>query len=129
MIILVQDRDDNLHIADYTPASGRKFCICGHVYFKKDIVNTLALDNTIPGICRICSEHYQAMYEDDLNFDPRMARSSLNKNMENLYFDICAGRFFIKLLNKNVGIGYKYYDLTTKRWEKLTKLRRKITRK
>lgn len=120
MIILVQDRHDNLHIADYTPASGRKFCICGHIYFKKDIVNTLALDNTVPGICRICSEHYQAMYEDDLNFDPRMARTSLNKNMWKLYFDI---------LSEVVSPEIKYYDLMTKRWEKLSKYRRKLTRK
>lgn len=120
MIILVIDRQYNLHLVDYTPLSGNKFTICGHVYRKKDIVTTLALDNTVHNICRTCYEDYETMYGDDLSFDPRLARTSLNKKMWRQYFD---------LLNDNVTPEMKYYDVVNRRWERLSRYRKKVLRK
>lgn len=120
MIILVIDRDDNLHLVDYTPPSGNKFTICGHVYRKKDIVTTLALDNTVHNICRTCYEDYETMYGDDLEFDPRMARTSMNKKLRENYFDL-SYEFLEPAL--------KYYDMTRRHWEKLVRYRRKLARK
>lgn len=120
MIILVIDRHNNLHLVDYTPPSGNKFTICGHVYRKKDIVTTLALDNTVHNICRTCYEDYETMYGDDLEFDPRLARTSLNKKMWKTYYD---------LLNEITIPEIKYYDLTIRNWEKLTRYRKKVLRK
>lgn len=120
MIILIQDRKNNLHLSDYTPPSGRKFTICGLVYRKEEIINTLALDNAVPGICRTCYEDYHTMYGDDLDIDPRMAHSSLNKNMWSTYFG---------LINNVKGPEIKYYDMENRDWEKFNKYSRKISRK
>lgn len=120
MILLIQDRKNNLHLVDYTPPSGRKFTICGLIYRKEEILNTLALDNAVAGICRTCYEDYQTMYGDDLNTDPRIARSSLNKKMWKMYYE---------LLNDYIGPEIKYFDMETRNWEKFNKYTRKVLRK
>jgi hypothetical protein len=120
MIILVIDRKSNLHLVDYTPLSGNKFTICGEIYRKKEIVTTLALDNTIHNICRTCYEDYETMYGDDLDFDPRMARTSLNKKMRQQYFDLLFDQQTPEL---------KYYDIVRRRWDRLNRYRKKVLRK
>ena len=120
MILLIQDRKNNLHLVDYTPPSGNKFTICGIVYRKKEILNTLALDAAVHNICRTCYEDYETMYGDDLENDIRMAHSSLNERL--------SGQFrFPELGNPIPEI--KYWDIEHKNWDKLTRYQRKLSRK
>lgn len=119
MILLVQDRKSNLHLVDYTPPSGNKFTICGLVYRKGDILNTLALDNTIHNICRTCYEDYETMYGDDLDNDIRMAHSSLNANLERDCKQLGKGRLSPE---------FKYLEISYKHWDKLARYQRKTAR-
>lgn len=120
MILLIQDRKNNLHLVDYTPPSGNKFTICGIVYRKKEILNTLALDAAVHNICRTCYEDYETMYGDDLENDIRMAHSSLNEKL--------LGKFrFPELGNTLTEI--KYWDMDYRNWDKLTRYQRKLSRK
>jgi|SRR6185369_7430145 len=120
MILLIQDRKDNLHLVDYTPPSGNKFTICGLVYRKTDILNTLALDAAIHNICRTCYEDYETMYGDDLENDIRMAHSALNDNLARDYHYLTQG---------SAGPDIKYWDMAHKTWDKLTRYQRKLLRK
>lgn len=120
MILLIQDRKNNLHLVDYTPASGSKFTICGIVYRKKEILNTLALDNAVHNICRTCYEDYETMYLDDLNDDARTAQSSSHNKMLMTYFE---------WVHKVSAPEIKFQDLETRKWDKLTKYQRKVQRK
>jgi len=121
VIILVQDRYSNFHLSDYTPYTGHKYTLCNRIYHTKDIINTLALDNAFPGICRTCHDTYESMYFDDLNYDPRMAHNSLHINLVNTYFHVTS---------KMAGPEIKYWDMTHKNWGTLRKLQRKVaTRK
>lgn len=121
MIILVQDRRDNYHLSDYTPYTGHKYTLCNRLYHTKDIINTFALDNTFPGICRTCHDAYESMYLDDLNYDPRMAHSSLQRSLMNQYYNV---------ESQIAGPEIKYWDVQHKNWGTLYKLKRKaIARK
>ena len=120
MILLIQDRKNNLHLVDYTPPSGNKFTICGIVYRKKEILNTLALDGAVHNICRTCYEDYETMYGDDLENDIRMAHSSLNEKLQ--------GQFKYPSLG-NPSPDIQYWDMERRTWDKLTKYQRKLLRK
>lgn len=120
MIILIQDRQNNLHLVDYTPSSGNKFTICGIVYRKKDILNTLALDNAVHNICRICYELQETMYIDDLNDNPRTVQSSSHTKILMTYFE-----WVHEVSHPQI----KYQDLENRKWDKLTKYQRKVQRK
>lgn len=120
MILLIQDRKNNLHLVDYTSSVGNKFTICGLIYRKKDILNVLALDNAVHNICRTCYEDYETMYLDDLNDDTRTALSSLHNKILGSYLEATIGVTAPEI---------KYQDLGTKRWDKLVKYQRKVQRK
>jgi len=120
MILLIQDRKNNLHLVDYTAASGNKFTICGLVYRKKDILNTLALDNAVHNICRTCYEDYETMYLDDLNDDTRTSNSSLHNKLIGSYFEVIFGVSAPKV---------EFQDMSIRKWDKLTKYQRKVNRK
>ncbi len=125
MILLVQDRKSKLHLVDYTPSSGNKYTICGRIYLKKEVMNsltliTLALDNAIHNVCRTCYEDYETMYGDDLNQDIRMTHSSLNEKM-------CMKYTFPSIGNARPDV--EYWDLEARHWDKLTKYQRKLARK
>jgi hypothetical protein len=100
MILLIQDRKDNLHLVDYTPPSGNKFTICGLVYRRTDILNTFALYAAINNIC--------------------MAHSALNDNLTRDYHYLTQG---------SAGPEIKYWDMSHKTWDKLTRYQRKLLRK
>jgi hypothetical protein len=120
MILLIQDRKSNLHLVDYTPPSGNKFTICGLVYRKGEILNTLALDAAIHNICRTCYEDYETMYGDDLENDIRMAHSRLNISLLRDCKEISQGHHIPEI---------KYWDMSHKTWDKLTRYQRKLLRK
>jgi len=120
MILLIQDRKNNLHLVDYTSASGNKFTICGIVYCKKDILNTIALDNAVHNICRICYEDYETMYLDDLNDDARISNSSLHNKLLGTYYEV-----FHRVSAPEI----EFQDMETRKWDKLTKYQRKVQRK
>jgi len=125
MILLIHDRENNLHLVDYTSSIGNKYTICGKIYFKKDIMSsatltTIALDNAIHNICRTCHEDYETMYGDDLNNDIRMAHSSLNEKLRMKYYFPSIG---------NTSPEIKYWNLEARHCDKLTKYQRKVARK
>jgi len=121
MILLVQDRKNNLHLVDYTPSSGNKYTICGRIYMKREVMNsltliTLALDNAVHNICRTCYEDYETMYGDDLKYDPRISFTSLHNKLTLKYYEVSGGAAAPEI---------KYQNLATKHWDKLTKYQRK----
>lgn len=75
-IILVQDRKDNYHLVDWCAPSGRKYTLCDTVYQKKDIINTLSLDNIIDVVCSKCQLTYNELYSDEV-MGHRQSHSSL----------------------------------------------------
>lgn len=120
MIILIQDRENNYHLSDYTPYTGYKYTLCNLIYHKNDIVNTLAMDNSIPDICRTCHENYEAMYLDDLEYDTRMAHGQLQDNLKYKYQYQAKPKYSLMV---------KYWDASQRNWGTLRKLQRKVTRK
>jgi hypothetical protein len=125
MILLVQDRKNNLHLVDYTPASGNKYTICGRLYMKRDVMitltlTTLALDNAVHNICRTCYEDYETMYGDDLKYDPRISFTSLHNKLLLRHLEVAKGVAAPEI---------KFQNLETRHWEKLNKYQRKTSRK
>lgn len=120
MIILIQDRKDNYHLSDYTPSNGNKYTLCNLVYCKSDIVNTLALDNSVPIICRTCHENYTAMYLDDLDYDPRIAHNQTNNNLTYQYQHTVSQMYSPDMV---------YWEAINRNWLKLNKYQRKTQRK
>src|SRR5271154_7048101 len=86
--ILVIDRQNNLHGVDYCGSSGNKYTLCGVTYTRKDIINTLALDNTVSDICSKCHDLFTQMYESDLNDEPQTARGRLQDRLKESYDQI-----------------------------------------
>ena|SRR5579864_2215067 len=91
MILLIIDRKNNTHLVDYCHINGKKYTVCGKVYSKGDILNTLQLDGVIPDICRDCHDTYEEMYTDDLNDTVRVARGKLLAGRISYYLDIQMG--------------------------------------
>jgi hypothetical protein len=119
--ILVIDRQDNLHIVDYCSPNGNKYALCGVTYVKKDIVTTLAIDNTISILCHRCHSLFTAMYESDLNDEPQSARGKLQERLERDYQHIQI---------KAADTAAKYEDtVNEKYWYKLNAYKRKLQRK
>lgn len=122
MILLIHDRDDNLHLCDYTSLSGNKFTLCNLVYCKKDIITTLALDNTPHNICRTCRDNYTTMYRDDLFFDSRTLHSTLDFNVKRILNEATFG-------NGDLNLKIKYQDYMDRNDIKTARYQRKISRK
>lgn len=88
MILLVQDRKNNHHLVDYcAPHDGRKFTICGLAYSKKEIINIIALDNTIHNICKTCYLQYEDEFQELLDNYPREAKGKLLAHLRSKYRD------------------------------------------
>lgn len=116
--ILVIDRKDNKHIVDYCGSGGSKYTLCGVVYTKKDIITTLAVDNTFYGLCRKCHDLFTQMYESDLNEKPQTARGKLQERLEGKYSHIQIGA---------ESMSAKYEDtLDDKYWYKMNLYMRKL---
>lgn len=91
MIILVQDRKSNFHLSDYTSPSGNHYTICGLIYKKGQIINTLALDGAVSDFCRTCYEDYEKLYGRTLNKEPRLAKSHTQLMIYSKVHNVCTG--------------------------------------
>ena len=96
MIILIQDRKDNYHLADYQTATS-KYTACGLVYSKKEIINTLSLSAPIYLTCKKCYTAFKRsisyMHENHL----RKHYDKLDSRLMRRYNDIQNGAFDIKM--------------------------------
>lgn len=117
MIGLAIDRHNKAHLIDFSSHNGRKYSVCGIVYLKGEILNTLELDGAIPEVCRNCYEAYETMYEDDLNDFLRESRGKLFEKRFKRYHEA-----------KRPGSAlFKYWDMAERHWEKLTTYQNQVT--
>ncbi len=122
MIILVQDRKNNFHLSDYTSPNGNYYTICGLVYRREQIINTLAMDGAVKDFCRTCYEDYERLYGKTLDEEPRVAKSSTQLHV----YDQAANA---SKINGVYSIQNKYWNLEDRYWDKFNRYQRKLLRK
>lgn len=115
MFAVLFTRNGDVHAVSYRLNNGNYRTICGKNFPKSTMMNTLASDNTFPGICSTCKSYYDEMYLDDLEYDPRLACSeSSTKYNDVLEFQ----RFNIE------GPKARYEDLMDRHWQRLVRYQR-----
>lgn len=62
---MIQDRENKLHLIDYTSVLGNKYAICGEVYTTKHIVSFFAIDEAIDNFCQVCYDQYTMFLDTD----------------------------------------------------------------
>jgi hypothetical protein len=118
MILLAQDRKDNLHLVDYTN-NGRKWTLCGLVYLRKDIINTLAVDDTPHNICKKCQEEYENLYTSQLDSSIRSAKSASQHHLMSHMASLMTARH----------PSSKFWYLPERHSDAISRFRRKLSRK
>lgn len=118
MILLVQDRKNNLHLVDYTN-NGRKWTLCGLVYLRKDIITTLAVDDSPHNICKRCQEEYENLYTSQLDAAIRGAKSA---SQSHLMANIAS-------IMKSRHPSNKFWYLPERHSDAISRFRRKLSRK
>lgn len=124
MLICVQTRAGTIHIVNYEShyAHGDMYyTICGEKYNTKnnkqisqDILTIFSASDTIRGSCRICHDIYAMMVEDDLNYNPRIARGGLLEDLIAKY-----------QFNKELKVKLNLEDFSNKVYPKLSRIRTK----
>jgi len=91
--IVVMQRNGEMHLADYCSIWGSKFTLCKKIFFKRDIINTIALDYPIHFICNECKNKYEFVYNslefnsiNDISKTGSLLYSLQRKCEENKYF-------------------------------------------
>jgi hypothetical protein len=122
MFAVIMLRKGDIHIVDYTINNDKQIrTICQKQFSKKLKPNTLAADNTFPGMCKTCKAFYDEMYISDLNHDPRMAR---NESQFRYYHLLDAHRYEME------GPQVKFGDRVNWRWwVKLVKYQRLLQKR
>jgi hypothetical protein len=110
MILLIQDRKDNYHIADYQTASGTKYTVCGLVYSKKYIINTFSLDSSIRIACPKCSSSLEQSNQYMQNNHLRQHYDKLESNLKHRYSNIQNGMLDTEM---------EFDDMSDRFWDKL----------
>lgn len=114
-------RNGVTHILDYTSwHSSRHWTVCGQFFVKQDRINTVAIDNTVSGICESCKAACDAGYANHLENNLRKVRNSKYPD----YYDILK-------LNKIGAVGPKpVYNnvLRYRSWSKLGRYQRLVSR-
>ena len=110
MILLIQDRKNNYHLADYVYYTS-KYTVCGLIYSKKDIVNTFMLD--APVSC-FCTECYTQLSNDEVYMNNKHLRFSNGKLLHHLRSK------YQSIQGKAADTRHKYNNLNCKFWRKLT---------
>ena len=77
-------RTGPIHIINWHHPNGHFRTACGKSFTKNDKANTLAADNTFPGICSTCKSYYDQLYQADLDYSPTTLRSSGLLNREDI---------------------------------------------
>jgi hypothetical protein len=100
--------------------NGNYRTMCSKTFTKKMWLNTLAADNTFPGICTTCKTYYDDMYISDLNDDPQMARNEVQMG----YYDLPDWH------HADIeGPKAKFEDTMDRRWGKLIRYQRQLGRR
>lgn len=84
MFVVIILRSGESHAVSYRLTNGSYRTICGKTYAKSASMNTISTDDTFPGMCRNCKSYHDEMYKDDLNYDPRMARSEASSQYKEI---------------------------------------------
>lgn len=115
MFVVIILRNGDSHAVSYRLNNGGYRTICGKTYAKNFKTNTIASDDTFPGLCRNCKSYHDEMYKDDLEYDPRMARSEASTR----YTDVL-------VYNKLDIVGPKahFEQHMERRWPKLIRYQR-----
>jgi hypothetical protein len=66
MFIALFLRNNDVHIVNYRQGDGSYRTICNKTVRLSGKLNTLAVSNTFPGICRICKIDYDKSYHSNL---------------------------------------------------------------
>jgi hypothetical protein len=80
MFIALFLRNGKIHIVSYRQRDGNYRAVCNKTIKPVDRINTIAFDNTFPGICEYCKSAYDEMYRSDLEDDTVMAHNSSTNN-------------------------------------------------
>jgi hypothetical protein len=114
MLVIIIPRDESIHISDQKTNSGTYWTVCGECFTKKDIINTIAADNTFPGICIDCKILSDMIYQMNLDDTPIEIRHDL----------------FISFHKKNyLGPKAKFIKASNHVWNKLAKYKNLSNRK
>ncbi len=120
MILLIQDRKDNYHLADFQTERGTKYTICGRFYLKIDIINTFSLDAPISIACHKCSSSLEQsnlyMKENHL----RQHYDKLDSNLKHRYSYIQSRSFDTEI---------EYEDIADRFWRKLNNYKWKVSKR
>ena len=120
MIILIQDRKDNYHIADYQSASGTKYTICGLIYSRKDIINTFSLGASVRIICDKC---HASLEQSNEYMQKRYLRQHYDK------LEIRLKSRYTMIQNRRFGTAIEFEDYSERFWNKLNSYKRKLSRR
>lgn len=115
MFVVITLRNEEAHAVSYRLNNGGYRTICGKTIANNHQMNTYASDDTFPGLCKNCKSYHDEMYKDDLEYDPRMARSEASTR----YTDVVV---YNKL--DIVGARAKFEQSMERRWPKLIRYQR-----
>lgn len=119
MFVLLMLRSGGTHILDLTTHSGKYWSICGYSFNKTQRLNTLAADNTFPGICPDCKFMYDDMYQSDLDEEPTLARNSTPAKHD---------KYLAYHKSNQKGPKAKYSRIAIHNWDKLVRYQRQAKR-
>jgi hypothetical protein len=113
MILLIQDRKNTYHIADYINYVGNKYTICHKIYTKQDIITTLSLKRPVNNLCKTCCSYLE---KDDLDILNNWVRTFYDKHQNNLIQRYVSSRYSNNTF-------HKYQDIANRFWRKLSRLK------
>jgi hypothetical protein len=119
MKLLIQDRQGNYHIADYC-SYGNKYCVCGMVYMKGEIVNTFSLNQAVSIFCSVCYESIEVNDRMNREYNLRNAFGHLESGLRHKY-----GLIQMRILDT----ANKFSRMTVRFWPKLVKIKFQSKRK
>lgn len=118
MFVVIMLRNGEAHIVNNRLGDGGYRTVCYKaIAIRKDwTINTIAADDTFPGLCQKCKTDYDEMYLSDLNEEPTMARNETQMKYEDI----------VEFNRRNyVGARVLYEDVAVRRWwPKLIKYQR-----
>ncbi len=118
MLSCLKTRLGEVHIINWTTFRGAHYTLCGKTFTNGDRVETFAADNTFPDMCPNCYEYQESSTKSIMNSNVREFRN--DHVMDNSVSDYHS-------VQKGWGsIATRYDDMTTRYWNKSSRMRRKF---